>query len=131
MSEYKLQKGGSGVIRLKDMAFIPDCADNRDWQEYLKWMQGGNTPDPAETPEEVAAEEAAAAAEKALIQAKAQDIADALPDWATVAAKFDRGTTALANATTIAAVKVVLLGLIDVTKQLARVVYWLARDRAD
>ncbi|GEM_PF-6832829 len=128
---YKLQKGGVGVIRLRDTSYIPDCDGNRDWQEYQEWLAAGNVPEPAQTPEEVAAEEAAAAAEKALIQAKAQDIADALPDWATVAAKFDRGTTALANATTIAAVKVVLLGLIDVTKQLARVVYWLARDRAD
>ena len=127
---YKLSRY-SGVIRLRDMTYIPDCLDNVDWQEYQEWLAAGNVPEPAQTPEEVAAEEAAAAAEKALIQAKAQDIADALPDWATVAAKFDRGTTALANATTIAAVKVVLLGLIDVTKQLARVVYWLARDRAD
>ena len=131
MADYKLSKFGGGVIRLKDGASIPECLDNMDWREYLAWVAKGNTPAPAETPEEIAAEEAAAAAEKALIQAKAQDIADALPDWATVAAKFDRGTTALANATTIAAVKVVLLGLIDVTKQLARVVYWLARDRAD
>lgn len=129
MKDYKLSV--EGVIRLKDGAYIPACLDNVDWQEYQEWLAAGNVPEPAQTPEEVAAEEAAAAAEKALIQAKAQDIADALPDWATVAAKFDRGTTALANATTIAAVKVVLLGLIDVTKQLARVVYWLARDRAD
>lgn len=127
---YKLSRY-SGVIRLRDMTYIPDCLDNVDWQEYLAWKAAGNTPEPAFTPEEIQAEAAAKAAEKALIQAKAQDIADALPDWATVAAKFDRGTTALANATTIAAVKVVLLGLIDVTKQLARVVYWLARDRAD
>lgn len=126
---YKL--AAAGIKRLSDGAFIPSNPSNVDWQEYLKWLAEGNVPEPAQTPEEVAAEEAAAAAEKALIQAKAQDIADALPDWATVAAKFDRGTTALANATTIAAVKVVLLGLIDVTKQLARVVYWLAKDRAD
>jgi hypothetical protein len=36
----------------------------------------------------------------------------------------------LASATTIAAVKVVLQGLIDVTRQLARVVYWLAKNQA-
>jgi hypothetical protein len=128
---YKRQKDGVGVIRLVDMASIPECPDNRDWREYLKWLAEGNVPEPAQTPEEVAAEEAAAAAEKALIQAKAQDIADALPDWATVVAKFDQRTAALANATTIAAVKAVLQGLIDVNRKLARVVYWLAKDRAD
>lgn len=127
---YKLCDGG--VIRLADgIRILYETSTSPDLTEYNAWLAKGNTPAPAETPKEIAAEEAAAAAEKALIQAKAQDIADALPDWATVAAKFDRGTTALANATTIAAVKVVLLGLIDVTKQLARVVYWLARDRAD
>jgi len=127
---YKLSKDG-GVVRLKDMASIPKCLDNVDWQEYLAWKAAGNTPEPAFTPEEIAAEEAATAAEEARIRAKAADLVDALPDWATVAAKFDQGTAALANATTIAAVKAVLQGLIDVNRKLARVVYWLAKDRAD
>ena len=127
---YKLNKHG-GVIRLEDNASIPECPDNRDWRDYQEWLATGNTPDPAQTPEEIAAEEAAAAAEAARIQAKAADLVDALPDWATVAAKFDQGTAALANATTIAAVKAVLQGLIDVNRKLARVVYWLAKDRAD
>ena len=127
---YRLHKYG-GVIRLTDGAFVPECEGNRDWLKYREWTAAGNTPEPAFTPEEIAAEEAATAAEEARIRAKAADLVDALPDWATVAAKFDQRTAALANATTIAAVKVVLQGLIDVTKQLARVVYWLARDRAD
>jgi len=127
---YKLGKFG-GVIRLKDMASIPECLDNVDWREYLAWVAAGNTPEPAQTPEEIAAEKAAAEAEAARIRAKAADLVDALPDWATVAARFDQGTAALANATTIAAVKAVLQGLIDVNRKLARVVYWLAKDRAD
>jgi len=127
---YKLLKGGC-VLRLVDSVSIPPDEGNVDWREYQAWLAEGNVPEPAQTPEEVAAEEAAAAAEKALIQAKAQDIADALPDWATVVARFDQGTAALANATTIAAVKAVLQGLIDVNRKLARVVYWLAKDRAD
>jgi len=127
---YKLGKFG-GVIRLKDMASIPECLDNVDWREYLAWVAAGNTPEPAQTPEEIAAEEAATAAEEARIRAKAADLVDALPDWATVVARFDQGTAALANATTIAAVKAVLQGLIDVNRKLARVVYWLAKDRAD
>ena len=39
-----------GVIRLNDNAFIPDCADNRDWQEYQKWLDEGNTPEPMPPP---------------------------------------------------------------------------------
>lgn len=128
---YKLQKISTGVVRLADNAFIPECMENRDWQEYQKWVAKGNTPAPAQTPEEITAEEAAKAAEDARILAREMDLAEALPDWATVAAKFDQRTAALANATTIAAVKAVLQGLIDVNRKLARVVYWLAKDRAD
>jgi hypothetical protein len=36
------------VIRLSDNAFIPFNSDNRDYQEYLKWVAEGNTPLPAE-----------------------------------------------------------------------------------
>jgi len=127
---YKLLKGGC-VLRLVDSVSIPPDEGNVDWREYLAWLAAGNTPEPAQTPEEIAAEKAAAEAEAARIRAKAADLVDALPDWATVAAKFDQRTAALANATTIAAVKAVLQGLIDVNRKLARVVYWLAKDRAD
>lgn len=48
---YKLVEGG--VIRLKDMAFIPDDPANRDWQEYLEWVAEGNAPEPPHTPEEL------------------------------------------------------------------------------
>lgn len=77
MSEYKLQKGGSGVIRLKDMAFIPDCADNRDWQEYRAWVAAGNTPLPAYTPEELEAKQKAdeEAAREKLIADKMRELA--------------------------------------------------------
>ncbi len=128
---YKLEATGRGIIRQSDKAFIPEAAGNVDWRDYLAWLAAGNTPEPAQTPEEIAAEKAAAEAEAARIRAKAADLVDALPDWATVAAKFDQRTAALANATTIAAVKAVLQGLIDVNRKLARVVYWLAKDRAD
>jgi hypothetical protein len=44
------------VLRLTDNASIPVDPDNRDYQEYLKWLAAGNTPDPADepTPEQIA-----------------------------------------------------------------------------
>jgi hypothetical protein len=38
----------SSVIRLSDMASIPFVTDNTDYQAYLKWLDEGNTPLPAD-----------------------------------------------------------------------------------
>lgn len=40
----------TGVLRLEDNAWIPDCPDNRDWIEYQNWLKEGNTPEPMATP---------------------------------------------------------------------------------
>ena len=47
---YKLRKDTDGVVRSvqKDNAFIPFDPDNTDYQQYLKWLEEGNTPEPAE-----------------------------------------------------------------------------------
>lgn len=36
------------VLRIFDNAHIPFDEANTDYQEYLKWLEEGNTPEPAE-----------------------------------------------------------------------------------
>ena len=50
MGSVMYQLTESGVIRLSDQAFIPDCNDNRDWQEYQQWLSEGNEPEPMDPP---------------------------------------------------------------------------------
>jgi hypothetical protein len=50
---YKLQKDSlsqeiNGVLRIADNAYIPFAPDNTDYQAYLRWLEAGNTPLPAE-----------------------------------------------------------------------------------
>jgi len=50
---YQLTTGDT-ILRLTDNAFIPPDPGNTDYQQYLKWLEEGNTPlppDPIPEPE--------------------------------------------------------------------------------
>jgi len=44
---YQLTSTNS-IIRTEDGAFIPTKADNIDYQEYIRWLENGNKPLPAD-----------------------------------------------------------------------------------
>ena len=43
---YQLTSGDT-ILRLSDNAYIPPDTGNRDYREYLEWLDAGNTPEPA------------------------------------------------------------------------------------
>ena len=46
---YQLTTSTS-IKRLSDGAFIPNDPGNRDYRDYLEWVEVGNTPEPAPEP---------------------------------------------------------------------------------
>ena len=49
---YRLTKFTSQVIRISDNACIPFDPANTDYQEYLKFLEDGGVPEPADEPKE-------------------------------------------------------------------------------
>jgi hypothetical protein len=49
---YKLFRdnfsGNEAIIDIEHNLYIPINPDNRDYQQYLKWLAEGNTPEPAD-----------------------------------------------------------------------------------
>lgn len=46
---YK-QANSSYVIRLTDKAYVPLTPKNRDYRDYLSWLEGGNIPQLCDPP---------------------------------------------------------------------------------
>jgi len=46
---FNIDNKTTTIIRLEDNTFIPLNPDNTDYQAYLKWLEAGNTPLPADT----------------------------------------------------------------------------------
>jgi hypothetical protein len=46
---YQLTSGDT-IVRLSDNAYIPQAPGNRDYAEYLEWLEAGNEPLPAPEP---------------------------------------------------------------------------------
>jgi len=51
--QYKTVEGtiAEGIINTTDNTFIPFDSDNTDYQAYLKWLDEGNLPTPADSGE--------------------------------------------------------------------------------
>jgi hypothetical protein len=47
---YQLTTGNT-ILRLADSAYIPHDTANRDYREYLEWVDAGNEPEPAPVPQ--------------------------------------------------------------------------------
>jgi hypothetical protein len=48
LNNNRLTNEFNGVIRLSDMAFIPNDEFNTDYEAYLKWVAEGGVPTPAD-----------------------------------------------------------------------------------
>jgi hypothetical protein len=48
INKFETEVRNDAIIRLSDNAFIPFDPANTDAQQFAKWLQDGNRPEPAE-----------------------------------------------------------------------------------
>ena len=70
---YKLNHNSTSITRLLDSASIPNDPQNTDYATYLKWLEEGNTPEPAFTEAELAQQVADKAIQDAIKYLKDTD----------------------------------------------------------
>ena len=46
MISYKLTLDKNIILRLNDNAYFGAVSESTDYQEYLRWLEEGNTPEP-------------------------------------------------------------------------------------
>jgi hypothetical protein len=110
---YQLTETKS-IIRLLDNASIPRHEANADYQEYLKWVEKGNTPKPVDvpTPEQIAAQ----AIERLKAELEAMEQKALMPRGAReafIALCLQQGVAAGLNATQLYAANPFFRGLKD------------------
>ena len=119
--DWKFNSAPGIVTRAGEITEWPEALGARPTTEQIaKW-----------TVECQAALDAAAQAEADKIAAKAQAIIDNLPTWAEIQGRLDTIEADIEAATTIAACKAVMKAMLVILRRLCRIVYWLAKDRAD
>jgi hypothetical protein len=47
---YQLITTSDCILRIADNAYIPPDPANRDYRDYLEWVEAGNEPEPAPEP---------------------------------------------------------------------------------
>jgi hypothetical protein len=53
LNDHRTSQPEQCIKRLSDNAFIPFDPANTDYKAYLKWLEEGNTPEPADEPADV------------------------------------------------------------------------------
>jgi len=41
---YQLMNNFDGILRIEDLAWIPNDPNNYDWRQYQEWLKKGNLP---------------------------------------------------------------------------------------
>ena len=117
-----LKSNGSAYV-VDFIGIIPNIYTDKVPCKFPIWVDDDWISDPVKLAEEQA--------EAERIAAKIQAIADNLPSWAQIAGELNSVRVDIQNATTLAMVRPAILALVTIVEKTVRIVYWLAKDKAD